>query len=130
MATSKAWRATLPSSLRPEQLQHIDTWAQNHCACHEMLKDERGRFVLMALHSNRRTAPSYARSLRTAFRRMAIDTSSLLGHWLRLVTVREVLLAVCDAIGSNGAAPQPGTSAQEGTKTADDDDDTRLVRLY
>ena len=84
----------------------------------------------MALHSNRRTAPSYARTLRTAFRRMAIDTSSLRGHWLRLVTMREVLLAVCDAIGSNGAAPQPGTSAQEGTKTADDDDDTRLVRLY
>ena len=78
----------------------------------------------MALHSNRRTAPSYARSLRTAFRRMAIDTSSLLGHWLRLVTVREVLLAVCDAIGSNGAAPP------EDAKTGDDDDDTRLVRLY
>jgi len=60
---------------------------------------------------------------------MAIDTSSLLGHWLRLVTVREVLLAVCDAIGSNSAAP-PGTSAQEDAKTGDDDDDTRLVRLY
>ena len=130
MATSKAWRATLPSSLRPEQLQHIDTWAQNHCGCHAMLKDERGRSVLMALHSNRRTAPSYARTLRTAFKRMAIDNSSLLGHWLRLVTVREVLLAVCDAIGSNSAAP-PGTSAQEeDAKTGDDDDDTRLVRLY
>ena len=129
MATSKAWRATLPSSLRPEQLLHIDAWAQNHCACHAVLKDERGRSVLMALHSNRRTAASFARALRTAFRRMAIDDSGLLGHWLRLVTAREVLLAVCDVSGSSAAPLPPLETVAQETKEGVDEE-ARVIRLY
>ncbi len=127
MATSKAWRAVLPR-LREDQLASLENWARNNCALHAMMQDDRGRTILLGLDSRPRTAASFARTLRSVYHNRAIDTGSLYGSWLRLLTVREVLLAVCGSLGS-GIVPDSETRADQ-TTAEEEDDGTRLVRLY
>ena len=128
MATSKAWRAVLPR-LREDQLASLEIWARNNCAIHATMQDDRGRTILLGLDSKPRTAASFARTLRSVYHNRAINTSSLCGSWLRLLTVREVLLAAYGALGS-GAAPDSETRAARTTAEKEEDDGTRLVRLY
>ena len=42
MHTSKAFRCTLPSGLRDDQLSNIRHWAYLHCAQSGLLRDDRG----------------------------------------------------------------------------------------
>ena len=81
---------------------------------------------MMGLDARPRTAASFARTLRSVFKRRAMDTQSLQGHWLRLSTVREVLLAVGDDAGgglafSSGVAPG---------KQALPNEDERVIELH
>ena len=95
MWTSKAWRARLPN-LREDQLAHVERWARDNCALHAMVQDEAGRTILLGLDARPRTAASFSRTLRSVFKKRAIDTHALHGHWLRLVTVSELLPLVAD----------------------------------
>ena len=119
MSTSKAWRARLPR-IREDQLAYLEQWARDNCALHLVLREPSGN-VLLGLDARQRTAASFARTLRSAFKKRAIDTRGLRGHWLRLSTVREVLLAYGD--GNPGRASQPAPASLA------DDADTRVVRL-
>ena len=89
--TSKAFRATLPR-LRDDQLRHLRGWADRHCAQSVVFTDERGAAVLLALKDQPRSSASFARTVRTFLRRVAIDVP-LRGRWLELVSAREVLTA-------------------------------------
>lgn len=128
MAATKAFRAVLPRGLRQDQVEHVERWARNNCAMYCLLDGDSGRKVLIGLQSRPRIAASYARTLRTALNRMAIETSGLHGHWLRVISVQEALLATCGALG----VQTPGAHAQQegGSQETNDDVETCVVRLY
>ena len=121
-ASAKAFRAVLPRGLRQDQVDHVERWARNNCACHCLTDDDSGRKLLIGLQSRPRTAASYARTLRAALKGMAIETSSLQGHWVRVLSVREALLATRSAPGAQAA----GEHAERG----EEEDGTRVVRLF
>ncbi len=61
--------------------------------------------MLIGLRDELRTNASFARTVRTALRRMAIN-APLRGRWCTLITAREVLAVVSDgatAVGRRGA---------------------------
>ena len=124
--TSKAWRAILPNNLREDQLAGLERWAKDNCALHRILSDH-GRTIMLGLDARPRTAASFSRTLRSLFKRRAMDTRSLQGHWLRLSTVREVLLAVGDDAGS-GLAFSSGVT--QGKQTLPNEADERVIQLY
>ena len=122
--TSKAWRAVLPRSIREDQLANLERWAKENCALHKIIQDQ-GRAIMMGLDARPRTAASFARTLRSVFKRRAIDTRCLQGHWLRLSTVREVLLAVADDAGGGPAFSSGVTPAMQAPN-----EDERVIQLY
>ena len=77
---------------------------------------------LLGLQSRPRTAASFARSLRSALKRMAIDSCGLR---VRVVSVRKVLLAVFGALGGS----TPRESLREDV-VVEQDGDTRVVWLH
>ena len=88
--TSKAFRATFSPAMRDDQLGHLRRWAEEHCARAVLFRDEHRAVVLLALRDKCRSGASFARTLRTALRRLAIDVP-LRGRWVSLVSAREVL---------------------------------------
>ena len=82
---------------------------------------------MLGLDARPRTAASFARTLRSVFKRRAMDTRCLQGHWLMLSTVREVLLAVGDDPGS-GLAFSFGVT--QGKQTLPNEADERVIQLY
>ncbi len=105
MQVSKAFRCTIPG-LRDDQASNIRRWAELHCAQSAVLQnDQGGLVVLVGLKDELRTSASFARTVRTALRRMAIN-APLRGRWCTLITAREVLAVVSDgatAVGRRGA---------------------------
>ena len=99
---------------------YVERWARDNCALHATVTDESGRTVLLGLDARPRTAASFSRSLRSAFKKRAIDTHGLQGHWLRLITVNELL----PLVGEGGAR-----AAREDIEPPDGGD-TRVVRLF
>ena len=120
---SKAWRAALPLSLRDDQLAHLERWASLHTAIHVRVRDEQGRTFLWGLDSKPRSAASHARTLRSVFKKYAIDCRLLQGHWLKLVTLVEILSLAC---GEERRRDPARNLSEEGPPS----DDVRLVRLY
>ena len=66
MHTSKAFRRTLPSGLRDDQLSNIRHWAYLHCAQSGFFRDDHGSVVFCGLKDEFRTSASFARTIRTA----------------------------------------------------------------
>ena len=120
---SKAWRAALPLSLRDDQLAHLERWASLHTAIHVRVRDEQGRTFLWGLDSKPRSAASHARTLRSVFKKYAIDCRLLQGHWLKLVTLAEILSLACGE--ERRRDPARNLSEEEPLS-----EDVRLVRLY
>ena len=127
MRVSKAFRCTIPS-LRDDQLNNLRLWAERRCAQSALFMDEQGSVVFVALKDEFRTSASFARTVRTALRRMAVDDVRLRGKWLHLVMAREVL-AMCEQYGALNA--HGGRSAATGREvTADDErDGVKVVTL-
>ncbi len=71
MQTSKAFRCTLPM-LRDDQLTNLRRWAELHCAQSIVFRADRG-FVFVGLKAQFRTSAGFARTVRTALRRLCID---------------------------------------------------------
>ena len=103
MHTSKAFRCTLPSGLRDDQLSNIRHWAYLHCAQSGLLRDDRGVVVLVGVKDEFRTAASFGRTIRTALRRLCIDVP-LRGRWCTLITPREALSICATDSGQRDAA--------------------------
>ena len=82
---------------------------------------------MMGLDARPRTAASFARTLRSVFKNRAIDTQNLQGHWLRLSTAREVLLAVSDEADSVRAF---SSGVTQGKQALPNEDDERVIQLY
>ena len=132
MHTSKAFRCTLPM-LRDDQLTHLVRWALLHCAQSSVFRGERGSVVLVGLKAQFRTSASFARTVRTALRRLCIDVP-LRGRWCTLITPAEAMSICasrsrrCSAIsrrrGDAGARP-----AECFASPRDDDNDVRVVAL-
>ena len=121
MQTSKAFRCTLPMS-RDDHLTNLRRWAERHCAQSVVFRADHG-VVLVGLKDGFRTAASYARTVRTALRRLCIDVR-LRGHWCTLITPREAL-SVC--------ATEPAQRDASAVATRTDrllDEDTRVVTLH
>ena len=97
MHTSKAFRCALPA-LRDDQLTHLARWAALHCAQSGIFRGERGSVVLVGLKERLRTSASFARTVRTALRRLCIDVP-LRGRWCTLITPNEAM-SIC----ASGAA--------------------------
>ena len=60
-----------------DQLASLEQWARNSCALYAMMRDDRGRMVLLLLDTRPRTAASFAQTLRSVYRNRGIDTCSL-----------------------------------------------------
>ena len=125
MHTSKAFRCTLPM-LRDDQLTNLRRWAELHCAQSIVFCDGRFSVVFVGLKDQLRTSASFARSIRTALRRLCIDVP-LRGRWCTLVTPREALSICATDIGRRDAAhDMPAASRIDDAA----DDDIRVVALH
>ena len=82
-----------------------------------------GTVVLVCLKDELRTSASFARTVRTALRRMAIDVP-LRGRWLTLTTAPEVFAVVNDDKSVVGLIDAPPTAP-----LSEDDSDVRIVAL-
>ncbi len=128
MQVSKAFRCTIPG-LRDDQAGNLRRWAELHCAQSAVFRDDRGSVVLVGLKDELRSSASFARTVRTALRRMAIN-APLRGRWCTLITAREVLAVVSDGattVGRRGAGMDSCAA-----DTAEDNaggDDVRVVAL-
>ena len=88
---SKAFRASIPG-LREDQLHNLQRWAHGHCSLSAFFRDELGATIFLALKDQPRSSASFARSVRSVLRRLAIDVP-LRGQWVRFISAREVLVA-------------------------------------
>ena len=125
MHTSKAFRCALPT-LRDDQLPRLRRWAVLHCAQSSIFRGERGSVVFVGLKDEFRTSASFARTVRTALRRLCID-APLRGRWCSLITPREVLSICATDIGRRDAArDMPAASRVDEAA----DDDIRVIALH
>ncbi len=111
MQVSKAFRCTIPG-LHDDQASNIRRWAELHCAQSAVLQNDQGGIVLVGLRDELRTSASFARTVRTALCRMAIN-APLRGRWCTLITAREVLAMASDGattVGRRGAGMDPGAA--------------------
>ena len=123
MQTSKAFRCTLPSGLRDDQVSNIRHWAYLHCAQSGIFRDDRGAVVLVGIKDEFRTAASFGRTIRTALRRLCIDVP-LRGRWCSLLTAREAMSVCAADSGQGGAARWPAAARIEDDAV---DEDARVV---
>ena len=133
MHTSKAFRCALPT-LRDDQVKNLARWAVLHCAQSSIFLGERGSVVLVGLKDEFRTSASFARTVRTALRRLCIDVP-LRGRWCTLITPNEAM-SICACGAARGAALPPGGEVDAGARDAarfasprEDDTDVRVVAL-
>ena len=135
MHTSKAFRCALPT-LRDDQVKNLARWAVLHCAQSSIFRGERGSVVLVGLKDEFRTSASFARTVRTALRRLCIDVA-LRGRWCTLITPREALTICASDCASRAAAlPPAGDAVDAGARPAErfaspheDDRDVRVIAL-
>ena len=129
MQTSKAFRCTLPL-LRDDQLTNLRRWAELHCGQSIVFRDDRGSAVLVGLKDEFRTSASFARTIRTALRRLCIDVP-LRGRWCILITPREGLSICASDIGRRDAARDTPAAVPAAARMVDDavDEDARIVVL-
>ena len=71
MQKSKAFRCTIPAGLRDDEANNLRRWAELHCAQSVVFRSANGSVVLAGLKDELRTSASFARTVRTALRRMA-----------------------------------------------------------
>ena len=127
MHTSKAFRCTLPSGLRDDQLNNIRHWAYLHCAQSGFFRDDHGSVVFCGLKDEFRTSASFARTIRTALQRLCIDLP-LRGRWCSLITSREAL-SICASESASRGADVGAQPAERLASLHDDDNDVRVVAL-
>ena len=125
MQTSKAFRCTLPM-LRDDQLTNLRRWAELHCAQSIVFRADRG-FVFVGLKAQFRTSAGFARTVRTALRRLCIDVQ-LRGRWCSLITSREAL-SICASESASRGADAGAQPAERFASPHDDDNDVRVVAL-
>ena len=125
MQTSKAFRCTLPM-LREDQVANLRRWADLHCAQSIVFRDDRGSAVLVGLKDELRTCASFARTVRTALRRLCIDVP-LRGRWCSLLTPREALSICASDIGRRDAARDAPAASHIDDSV---DEDIRIVALH
>ena len=122
--------------VRDAQVTNLRRWADLHCAQSIVFYDDRGSVVIVGLKDEFRTCASFARTVRTALRRLCIDVS-LRERWCSLITTREAL-SVCASDGAHcGAALPPARGdVDAGARLAarfasprEDDTDVRVVAL-
>ena len=118
MNTSKAFRCALPT-LRDHEVTHLSKWAVLHCSQSSIFRGEHGSVVLVGLKDEFRTSASFARTVRTALRRLCIDVP-LRGRWCTLITLTEAL-SICASDGpARGVAPPPGGAERFASPREDD----------
>ena len=124
MHTSKAFRCTLPG-VRDDQVSTLRRWFELHCAQSTVFRSERGCIVLVGLKDEFRTSASFARTVRTALRRLCIHVP-LRGRWCSLLTTREALSICMADNGQRCTAPDaPKSTRAEGVL----DEDIRVVTI-
>ena len=129
MHTSKAFRCTLPSGLRDDQLNNIRHWASLHCAQSGFFRDDHGSVVFCGLKDEFRTSASFARTIRTALQRLCIDVP-LRGRWCSLITSREALNICASESAAESASRGADAAAQRAERFPhEDDSDVRVVAL-
>ena len=126
MHTSKAFRCTLPSGLRDDQLNNIRHWAYLHCAQSGFFRDDHGSVVFCGLKDEFRTSASFARTIRTALQRLCIDVP-LRGRWCSLISPREALSICASDIGRRDAARETPAAPRIDDSA---DEDIRIVALH
>ena len=126
MQTSKAFRCTLPM-LREDQVANLRRWAELHCAQSIVFRDDHGSVVFCGLKDEFRTSASVSRTVRTALRRLCIDTP-LRGRWCALLTPREAL-SICASESASRGADAGAQPAERFASPHDDDNDVRVVAL-
>ena len=112
--TSKAFRATI-GKLTDEQISLIHRWALRTCALCSVLRGSRGSIVLVGLKDTCRSAASFARTIRTAMRGLAIPTSkTLVGHWCHIITQAEAECILLRASSEANVDPRPASGDTTG----------------
>ena len=130
MVTSKAFRCTLPM-LRDDQIINLRRWADLHCAQSIVFRADHGSVVFCGLKDEFRTSASFARTIRTALRRLCIDVP-LRGRWCTLITPGEAI-GICanDGAARGAVLPPAGGAVGAGARQrcASPRDDVRVVAL-
>ena len=126
MNTSKAFRCALPT-LRDHEVTHLSKWAVLHCSQSSIFRGERGGVVLVGVKDEFRTSSSFARTVRTALRRLCIDVP-LRGRWCTLITLTEAM-SICASGAASGAVDAGAQPAERSASPREDDTDVRVVAL-
>ena len=127
MHTSKAFRCALPT-LRDDQVKNLARWAVLHCAQSSIFRGERGSVVLVGLKDEFRTSASFARTVRTALRRLCTDVP-LRGRWCTLITQAEALSIFASGAAPGGAVDAGAPPSERSASPREDDIDVRVVAL-
>ena len=127
MNTSKAFRCALPT-LRDHEVTHLSKWAVLHCSQSSIFRGEHGSVVLVGLKDEFRTSASFARTVRTALRRLCIDVP-LRGRWCTLITQAEALSIFASGAAPGGAVDAGARPAERFASPREDDTDVRVVAL-
>lgn len=124
-STSTAFRAIFPI-LPTHMIDNIRRWADASLACSSIFFDGSQRFILLGLVCLPRTTASFARTLRAALQRMAIPVPR--GHYVKLVTPREVLAVCADGVHPQGNVTGLGPAHR--TEDAEESgQDVRVVHI-
>ena len=117
--TSKAFRARI-DGLREHETMNLQRWAQKNLALSALFISDRGSIVLVALTDKPRDSKSFSRTIRQAFRRMAIPTISLKGKWAITISEQEAVVLCTggsDLRAPPSSAPATGQGYDDNAKT-------------
>ena len=128
MECSKAFRARI--QLSDEHALRLQTFAAKNFALSCVFRSGRST-ILIGLTDRARCAASFARTLRSALKRMAIptDARALNGHWVTLVSAHQAVV-LCAGTGDLPVSHPAGASAQPtGEAGNSSQSDVKLVTL-
>ena len=128
MEASKAFRARL--LLDDAHVAVLQSWAAHNFALTTAFRSSHGRsIILVALTDRARTAASFARTLRSVLKRMAVPTlRAMRGHWVTLLTAQEALSLCTGGSDLRMAVAEVAPAPAAAEKAGGDDKVVRLPR--
>ena len=112
----------------------MQIWAARYCALSAVFRSDRSTTILIGLKDEARSSASFARTIRSVLKKLAIPTGArtLRGRWLSLITVGECV-ALCVGVSDlpSGAEPngESGAAQSSTCNVSSADGDTKVVVL-
>ena len=132
-SASKGFRACL--RLRNDQeVARVQMWAARCCALSAMFRSDRFTTILIGLKHEARSSASFARTIRSVLKKLAIPTGAqtLRGRRLSLVTVGECVflcVGISDLFSEAEPTGKSGAAQSSTCNVSSADGDTKVVVL-